>query len=173
MVKTLRVQRISVFGYVEGETEEIFLRHLVDLYAPQRRIHFLIRIAGGKGPAYILDKACRVRGNHAYYNHSFILLDTDVPWPATLRTRARSEHFELLGNTPCAEGLFLTILNSKEDHTIKSPDVCKREFEKTYTNGDSITRKNCGHLFPVKYLDSAKERIPVLARIIEIVSGRF
>lgn len=170
---TPRPQRRTTFGFGEGEAEIVFIKHLQELYAPPRLATFRVRPAGGKNPDYILTKAIRVRGN-VPYDHSFILLDTDVEWSDVLQAKARNEDFELIGNTPCIEGLFLSILNPGVEHAGRSSSACKREFEKTHLAAARIINdKDCQKLFAKAVLDKTRTRIANLHRLIQIMEGNF
>lgn len=174
MSKPIRPQGLSIFGFVEGDTEKVFLRHIIKIYSPNRKIYIPLHIAGGKNPLYMLNKASRVRGFTHSFDHSFILLDTDVPWPVAFIRRAKKENFELLGNSPCLESLFLSIVNPTVNHMNKSSQMCKREFKKNHMLGKPIiTSNDCNKLFPKKQLDAAKIRIITLDRLIEIIKGNY
>ena len=174
MAKVLRPQRLSIFVYVEGHSEKIFIEHLKDFYSPIRGIYIPVYVAGGKGPDYIVNKACRVRGANSDFNHSFILLDTDVPWSTTAIAIARKNSFELIGNTPCLEGLFLSVLDPHTDHSVKSSKVCKSEFrERHVLHSNPLESKDCSRLFPRTIIDTAMPRITNLDRLVTILRGNY
>lgn len=168
-----RQQRNTVFGFGEGEAEIVFLKHLQAIYAPPRLITVRLRPAGGKSPGYILTKAIRVRGN-VTYDHSFILLDTDIQWTGALKGKARGAGFELIGSAPCIEGLFLSILNPGVNHAGRSSSACKKEFQGTHLRATrTINDKDCRRLFTKAELDKLRAQIPRLHRLIEIMEGSF
>ena len=101
----------SVLIVGEGLTEEAFLRHLKSLYITRGcGIGLKIRNAHGKGPDHVVGFSIRQR-NNAAYDRVIALLDTDDPWPDKVVKRARQKKIELIGSTPCIEGLLLRILN--------------------------------------------------------------
>lgn len=172
MAKIVRAQKNTVFGFGEGESERVFLKHLRSLYAGNKTS---VRVddAGGKDHSYILKKADRVRGGIGY-NHSFVLIDTDQEWTPSLRSKAKKKAIELIGSGPCLEGLLLSILEPTINYGSWSSSNCKRHFQDTYLRSDrTITDTDCKRLFPKTTLDQAKVSIRALRRIIEIMEGNF
>lgn len=172
MPRSIRTQKNTVFGFGEGESENIVLKYLRSQYA-QNRTSITISDAGGGDPNHILKKATGVRSSYSY-NYSFILLDTDKQWTETLKKRARELKFELIGSSPCLEGLLLSILEpSGNFDDWPSPD-CKGRFKDKYLRPDRmITERHCGLLFPIALLNQARTRIESLRRVIEIMKGNF
>ncbi len=150
----------------------MFVKYLKSLYSPPRQIHVRVYTAGGKGPSYILNKAHRIRGGDSQYQHSFILLDTDVAWSSSMMKTAKARSFELIGNTPCVESIFLTVLRPGTDYSLKSSAECKREFKKNHMPRSNVfALGDCQRLFPKSLLDSRLSRIPPLERLINILQG--
>lgn len=174
MAKALKPQRLSVFAYTEGSDEKVFIEHLKDLYSPARRVYIPVYVANGKGPDYIVDKACRVRGLKSYFDHSFILMDTDIPWSVNATGKAKKSGFELIGNTPCIESLFLSLINPGTDHSLKKSNACKAEFSKKHIpHSNSLRPEDCARIFPKPLIDKALSRIPHLNRLVEILRGNY
>lgn len=172
MARTLRIQKTTVFAFGEGEAERIFLKHVRSLYAVNKTS---VRVddAGGKDVSYILEKAVRVRGN-LKYNHSFILLDTDREWTNPVKNKAKTKGFELVGSSPCIEGLLLTVLEPATNHSNRSSSDCKRAFQSSYLNGKrTLTDGDCKRLFSKSVIDGVISDIPILKRIIKIMEGNF
>jgi len=172
MTRVIRKQKNTVFGFGEGESEQIFLKHLRSLYSANKT-SVKVDNAGGGEPSHILEKAVRIRSNIAY-NHSFLLLDTDKEWKESLSDEARKKSIELIGSSPCLEGLLLSILEPRANYNNRSSSDCKRHFQDIYLNADrAITDVDCAQLFQKNILDQAKVGIQPLRRIIEIMEGNF
>ena len=171
MGKIVRIQKITVFAFGEGETEQVFLKYLRSLYA-NSKTSVKIDHAGGKDCSYILKKAIRIRSN-IDYDHSFILLDTDTKWTQSLVDDAKKNKFELIGSIPCIEGLFLSILEPKKDINVQSSKTLKKHFQNTHLGSARIiTDTDCKKLLPKSVLDKAKN-IRSLKQIIDIMEGNF
>lgn len=172
MTRITRIQKNTVFGFGEGEAERVFLRHLRGLYA-SGRTSVKIDAAGGKDLSYILEKAVRVRGGIPY-NHSFLLIDTDREWVTHLKIKAKKKGIELIGSSPCLEGLLLSILEPGINYGSRLSGDCKKRFQDTYLQADRmITDVDCKRLFSNTILNRAKTNIQPLRRIIEIMEGNF
>ena len=172
MKKNIRIQRNTIFAFGEGEAERIFLKHLRSIYSNDKTS---VRVddAGGKDVLYILEKAVRVRGD-IRYNYSFILLDTDREWTQTLKNKAAKKHIELIGNSPCLEGLFLCILDPKNNYSNHPSNECKKQFQNNYLHENrTIADIDCKRLFTKVIIDSARAKIKTINRIIEIVRGDY
>jgi len=172
MPKATREIRKTVFGFGEGETENIFLKHLRSLYSAGKT-HVTIDHAGGKAVTYILAKANRIRSFNSY-NHSFILLDSIPTWPSASLDFARKNNFELIGSEPCIEAIFLKILTPAIDLNGSNSQACKRRFCDKHLNGRRlISDSECKRLFLKSRLDSARTQILRLDRVIQIIEGAF
>ncbi|MFA5175499.1 MAG: RloB domain-containing protein [Patescibacteria group bacterium] len=172
MNKNIRILRNTIFAFGEGEAERIFLKHLRSIYSGDKTS---VRIddAGGKDVSYILEKAVRIRGD-IKYNHSFILLDTDREWTLKLKSRAVKKGIELIGSSPCLEGLLLCILNPESNFLHQQSNECKKQFQNKYLHQNRMmTDFDCKRLFTKIILDSAKTKIKSISRIIEIFQGNY
>ncbi len=146
----------------EGPTEEAFLRHLKSLYIYRRcGVALAIRNAHGKGPGHVVDFAIRQR-NNATYNRVITLLDTDDPWPDKIVKRARQKKIELIGSTPCIEGLLLRILNQPVPE--QSVD-CKQRIT-NFINGRLIIPGSYSELFTHEILEGQRVQIPELDNLL-------
>jgi hypothetical protein len=165
----MRDLKISVLAYGEGEDEKIFLRHLVQLYCMTRLINVTTATAQGAGdPVEIVHKSIRFRGVEKRDCH-FILLDEDKVWSDEMRALAEVESIELVGNKPCLEALFLEILNIPIPVDIGS-GKCKKLFESQCIT-HNFNEEECERLFTKSILNKARERIPKLNRIINILQN--
>lgn len=168
----LRQKKITVLAFGEGENEKIFLRQLDDFYCRSNKIAVSTSSAGGGDPTYILNRAIRFRRG-VKRDIEFILLDTDIPWPEEMTARATKEEIELIGNTPSLESLFLEILkHPPEEWKEKSTRKCKELFE-THCTGGRFNEEECARLFTKAVLNEARNRIPILDKIIKIMEGEL
>ncbi len=105
-----RKQRKTLLVVGEGQTEVAFLNYLKTLYCrASTSVKVTVQNAYGKGPENILQTAIRKK-KQAGYDRVIAVLDTDIPWTATLKKEAQSNDVDLIGNTPCIEALFLNLL---------------------------------------------------------------
>ncbi len=128
MAKKKRIirQRTTLLIVGEGATEEAFLKHLRSLYCADRQgPRVTIKNAYGKGPENVLQVAIRELRRAADYDQVAVLMDTDIPWTAQLHKKAREHDIQLLGCSPCIEGLFLRLLDKKVPD---SSTACKKEL---------------------------------------------
>jgi hypothetical protein len=167
--QVLRQKKITVLAYGEGEDEKIFLRHLVMLYCRRNKVTVSTASAGGGDPMYILNRAIRYRRG-VKRDFQFILLDTDKEWSDEMRTRAKEEEIELIGNTPCLEAFFLDILGSSEPYTTWGSGRCKEFFEKLCDSGN-FNEEECVKLFPKTLLNEVRGKNSKLDGIIKMIEG--
>lgn len=127
MAKGRRVirQRKTLLVVGEGATEAAFLSYLRRLYCSGKKgPKVTVKNAHGKGPEHVLDFAIRSQRGVAF-DQVVAFLDTDIPWTDALKKQAKQSEIELIGNTPCIEGLFLRMLGEP------APDVsanCKKKL---------------------------------------------
>ena len=165
----LRKRKITVLAYGEGEDEKIFLRYLVASYCRRDKVTVATASAGGGDPGYILNRAIRYRRS-VKRDFEFILLDTDKEWTEEMKSQAKEEGIELIGNHPCLEAFFLEILESTESWQGVGSGKCKEFFEKLCTSGN-FNEDECVKIFPKSMLNSAREKHPKLDRIIKMIEG--
>lgn len=162
-----RHSKRTVLMIGEGDTEVAFLRHLGKLYNERGcGVACNIRCAHGKGPEYILALPERY-SRTIQYDHSVVLLDTDLPWPEALVASARSRRVELLPSRPCIEGLLLDVLDIPKPETCRE---CKRTIKQLSIN--LLRTESYNTHFPKPSLDKRCDSVPTLCRLIEIMSGR-
>lgn len=133
MAKKKRIirQRSTLLIVGEGATEEAFLKYLRSLYCADRQgPKVTIKNAYGKGPENILQVAIRELRRAAEYDRVAVLMDTDIPWTAQLRRQAKEHSIQLLGCSPCIEGLLLRLLDKKVPD---SSTACKKELARYLT----------------------------------------
>ena len=167
-----RILRKTAFAFGEGESENVFLKHLRGLYA-DGKTQTKVDHAGGKDVNYILEKATRIRST-GHYDHSFILLDTVPEWPKSIILLARERDFELIGNHPCIEATFRSILVPGRNLNGDDTRAHKRLFSNDHIGGRNvISEVDCKRLFLKARIDSARKASTELNRLIEILEGHF
>lgn len=115
MAKGRRViqQRKTLLVVGEGATEVAFLNYLKRVYSSGKKgPKVTVKNAHGKGPDHVLDVAMRSQRGVAY-DQVVAFLDTDIPWTDTLQKQAEKAYIELIGNTPCIEGMLLKLLGKR------------------------------------------------------------
>lgn len=121
----------------EGLTEKAFLEHLKTLYIQRGcGVSVKIQAANGGSPESIFDYANSVTSQKAY-DRKAVLMDTDREWKSSLIKRANQKKINLIGSTPCIEGLILEILDLTIPH---ESDKCKTECSKQFKG--KLTDKN-------------------------------
>ena len=121
-----------------------------------------IRNAHGKGPDHVVDYAIRQCRN-ADYDRIAALLDTDLEMSETVRKRARAKKIQIIGSTPCIEGLLLKILG---EHVPATSDQCKGRISRTLparlTYPDDYQAN-----FPREFLDGRRGEVPELGSLLD------
>lgn len=165
--KQHRVRRtLLVVG--EGDSEEAFLKHLRDLYCGGGGgVAVTVRNAHGKGPENVVDHTIRQARIYSYDEH-VAFLDTDIPWTDKLKKEARKASIEMVGSSPCLEGLLLSILGKRPP---EKSDACKKLI-KQLLDLDLTERTSYGAAFPKAVLESARTRLPELDRLLRLYEGR-
>jgi hypothetical protein len=108
--KQVRKQRKTLLAMGEGKAEAAFLAHLRKLYCTNGKgVNVTIRNANGKGPGNVIATAIGAL-RITSYDKKLCLLDTDLDWTIENKKDAKRKKIELIGSTPCLEGLLLLIL---------------------------------------------------------------
>lgn len=158
-----RAIRHTVLLVGEGKTEWALLRHIRSLYISRGRgVSVKILNAHGGGPDQVVDYAIRQRENAAY-NHVAVLLDTDLEMSAAAQKRARLKKIQIIGSTPCIEGLLLKILNEPVPYTCAE---CKARITKLLAFRLTIP-DNYRTNFPKEYLEARRDIVPELATLLD------
>lgn len=170
--KEINCVKTTILIVGEGPTEKAFLQYLKELYI-SRDAPFSIKIESGCGgsPNSVIQKAIRLRGSRAY-DKCFVLVDTDKPLTPDLKLQKRMHQkprIEILGATPCIEGLFLAILQHPRFSPSKTAsDSCKYEFEKNYIAPDKKPdKRSYADRFSRTILEERRKQIPELDAILK------
>ena len=165
----MRQQRRTVLMVGEGFADCDFLRHLKTLYVGRSSNKTVtIKNARGKGGRHVLKTALdEVKHKGAAYDVVAVLLDTDTDWDDALRAKARKSKVTVFESTPCLEAELLRIA----DH--RAPEVsaqCKREFAQRFGHEAHDPDVWPEH-FQKALLDQAKNRVPVLANLLALLTS--
>lgn len=150
----------------EGTTEQAFLRYIKSLYISRGcGVGVTIRNAHGKGPDHVVDYAIRQCRNAAY-DRVIVLLDTDLVMSAAVRRRAGVKKIQIIGSTPCIEGLLLTILG---EHVPATSAECKHRYDRVFPERLTLPENYAGH-FPKELLDGRRAEVAELAELLDSLS---
>lgn len=167
MAKRIRHTRSTLLVVGEGDTEVAFLRHLRAIFCSDGKgVEVTIRNAYGKGPENVINTVtghCR----SVDYDHRMAFLDTDLVWTAGLKKEARAKKIEMIGSTPCIEGLLLQILG---ESVPSSSSVCKRKLQ-DLLGSDMTDRDHYGSRFSHEVLMAARLKIPALHALLNRFEG--
>lgn len=174
--KPARYSKTTVLIVGEGPTEKAFLQYLKELYV-SRESNFAVKIECGSGgdPKSVIQKTIRLRGSRGY-DKCFVLIDSDRPLKTDgeLKRRMRAKpRIEILKATPCAEGLFLSILrHPKFSQNNTTSDICKREFETSYISaGRKTDKRSYAGKFSRKFIDERREIVSELDAILKAMQS--
>lgn len=107
-LKKSRQVRKTLLVVGEGDSEVAFLKHLRQLYCSGGAgVTVTVHNAHGLGPDNVIQTAIALN-RMGGYDRVVALLDTDLPWPTVTQKAAKRARIELVGSTPCLEGLFVT-----------------------------------------------------------------
>lgn len=162
--RTRRVVKRTLLVVGEGEAEKAFLQHMKSLFGvgdPK----VAIKSAGGKGPKNVITEAMSTK-DASGYDSAAALLDTDLAWPNALVKKAQGKKIQLIGSSPCLEGLLLDVLGIKRP-TPNTSVECKKKFHQIL-KGKETEKDSYVELFPKEVLNSCKiNQIETLIKLIE------
>jgi len=159
---------LLVFG--EGFGEEMFLKHLKNLYSYKSNVAITIKKGKGGDAKNIVIDADKIPGA---FDRKIVILDNDKTKTEMTKARqeAKNRDIELIENIPCLEFLLITILDKKPSG--KNSDWCKSEFESKYLSKKKRREPNeYIKLFPKKLLDIKRLKILELDKLILIMEGK-
>lgn len=161
-------QRQTLLAVGEGKADAAFLRYLRGLYCSDRQgASVTIRNANGKGPSNVISTAfgaLRV----ASFDQKLCLLDTDIVWTDKNISDAKRHKIQLIGATPCLEGLLLQILDKSVP---TASDECKRQL-KSITGKCMFEAEDYSGYFSFELLQHARIRTAELDRLLILFEGR-
>ena len=158
-----RTARHTILLVGEGTADWAFLKHIKSLYVSRGcGVSATVRNAHGKGPKHVVDYAIRQCRNAAY-DRVVALLDTDLEMSAAVRRRAKSTKIQIIGATPCLEGLLLKILR---EHVPTTSAECKAR------TGDRLPAQltvpeDYQEKFPKHLLDEQRDEVLELGKLLD------
>jgi len=167
--KKRRQTKSTVLIYGEGLTEEIFLKHLKQVYSKAGNIAVTIRKGRGGSVDNTVVNASRYLGD---FDRRFVVIDDDRPRQEIMKAekKAARQNITIFKNTPCIEATMLSILNNGKRYSQKSTSWCKKEFKLSHVSqnkrGGLEERLECKKIFPKKLLDEQRKRNKILNGLI-------
>lgn len=156
--------------YGEGQSEEVFLKHLRGLYTRDSGVAITVKKGKGGTPEEVVKSAINYSGD---FDRRIVVIDNDKSQTEMKKARkkANEHNIELIENTPCLEAFLLNILEDC-DCKSKSSAWCKREFEKKYITKRKRTEMHkYEKFFPKGKLKKQRKRIATLNQIISVMEG--
>lgn len=165
--RKVRQVRKTLLVVGEGDSEVAFLKHLRQLYCSGGAgVTVSVHNAHGLGPENVISTAITLNrmGGH---DRVVAFLDTDIPWPVALQKAAQRARVQLVGSTPCLEGLLLGIL---QQPVPDKSDACKKSLHLRL--GHKLTdRDDYQAEFGRVVLDEARIRVVELNKLIDHFEG--
>lgn len=169
--KKRRFAKSTLLMFGEGLHEEIFLKHLKNLYARDSGVAVTIRNGKGGTAVDIVTNATREPGD---FDRRIVVVDNDKGQHEMERARAeaRQRGVELLENSPCLEAILLSILRNGTSFSGRQSDWCKSEFESNYLNKKKRTELGeYDKFFPKATLDTQRTNVLELNSLISLMQG--
>jgi hypothetical protein len=165
--KKQRQIRATLLAVGEGDTEEAFLKYLRSTYCSGNvGVSVTVMNAHGKGPGNVVATAVghlRMRA----FDRTLTLMDTDLEWTKKDRDAARKHKIELIGSTPCIEGLLLRVLGKPvPDQSAQ----CKKAIAQL-TKLDLTDPGAYSELISKVKLDAARLKMPELDQLLGLLEG--
>jgi predicted ATP-dependent endonuclease of OLD family len=176
MAKKKREIKQSLVLYGEGDTEEIFLNHIKQIYA-QHLKNKSLKVGSGNGgsPGSVLlslEKKILVVGDPTV--PVLVLLDEDKTLDKEAEKVCRKyPNIQISFSRPeCLEGLLLDLLQDLPKGGSVS-ETYKNHFQDKYLGSRNQTKKllkqKCQTLFPIELLKNRRENITVLQEIYQFL----
>lgn len=154
--------------YVEGYSEKIFLEHIRGIYARGNDVKVTIKSGSGGSPEAIVSEALREIGS---FDRRAIVMDNDgkIKEMEKAREKAKKGNVKIIENTPCLEGVLLSILETEKSYPNKSSSKCKKEFESRYISKQRRKDKEeYKKHFPKEILDERRKHVKELDILISL-----
>ncbi len=161
-------QRKTLLAVGEGKADAAFLKYLRGIYCSGRSgVKVTVRDASGKGPSNVIGTAIGAL-RISSYDKKLCLLDTDLEWTKENKSDAKRKKIELVGSTPCLEGLLLQILG----RAVPASSLdCKRQL-KIITGKDMFEAEDYATNFPYAELQNLRADIAELDKLLRLFEGR-
>ena len=161
-------QRKTLLAVGEGKSDAAFLKYLrAQFCAGGSGVSVTVRQANGKGPSNVISTAIGAL-RISSYDKKLCLLDTDIDWTNQNKIDAKRKKIELIGSTPCLEGLLLQILGRQSPSV---SDDCKRQL-KAITGKEMFEVEDYAVHFTYFHLQSVRTNIAELDKLLRLFEGR-
>ena len=155
-----RSTRHTTLIVVEGETEEVFLKHLKNHFGRDSGSLIKVKASQGNGDA-VLKKSIN---SFEAFDRRVAIYDADWQPQAKHLKAAQRKKIQILTCSPCIEGLLLEILGEKPP---SSSAECKRTLEQRI--GQSLTSlQTYERHFPLTLLTSCAAQIGTLRALLDL-----
>lgn len=159
-----RTARHTTLIVVEGETDEVFIRHLKSHFGKDSGSRITVRSARGNGDA-VLKAAIN---SFEDFDLRVVLYDDDCKPRSTLLKTAQRRNICILVCLPCLEGLLLEVLGEKPP--ITSPE-CKRRLQQRVQSSLTHPQTYARH-FPPLLLSSRAGELDVLRELLSLFNAQ-
>jgi len=161
-------QRKTLLAVGEGKADATFLKYLRSIYCSGGGgVNVSVRDASGKGPSNVIGTAIGAL-RISSYDKKLCLLDTDLVWTKQNKKDANHKKIELVGSTPCLEGLLLKTLG----RTVPASSLdCKQQL-KIITGKDMIDIDDYAANFGYDVLQNQRAIMPELEKLLRLFEGR-
>jgi hypothetical protein len=156
----------------EGDTECAFIGHLKGLYCP-RGCGTSVRVENsfGGSPNDMIRNAIKKKNSGAY-DQAFLLMDTDIEWPTESKNTAQENGIDLVGASPCIEGLLLWIVENNPGWCARSTDDCKRRLHQEHlSENNKLVSGKYAALLPRELIEERRATIAPLNSILSKLEG--
>jgi hypothetical protein len=161
-------QRKTLLAVGEGKADAAFLKYLREIYCSSGKgLKVTVRNANGRGPGNVIGTAIGAL-RISTYDKKLCLLDTDLVWMSKNTKDAKRKKIQLIGSTPCLEGMLLLVLGKTVP--ITSND-CKRLLMEI-TGRDMYNSEDYAANFPYDQLQYARTFIKELDKLLHLFEER-
>lgn len=150
---------IPVLVYCEGLHDQIFIRHLMQVYrAPDSLYYFDIKHGDGGSPKSLVEKALKMPGQ---YQERIVVFDNDrgINDLDAAEKAAKGKQVSLSYFDPSLEFVLLRIIEPHKDHSGKSTDDLKKYFHDNHINNRNRGNIDSYKIFSKELLDSSRKVI--------------
>jgi len=155
-----RFARHTTLIVVEGETEEVFLKHLKTHFGKDSGSRITVKSPPGNSDAVLKATLDRF----VAFDRRVAIYDEDRPPQEKHLETARRKMIQILTCSPCIEGLLLEILEEKPP---SSSAECKSRLKQRL--GQSLTNQQTYERhFPPALLTSLSEQLPTLRALLDL-----
>ncbi len=161
-------QRKTLLAVGEGKSDAAFLKYLrAQFCAGGGGVAVTVRQANGKGPSNVITTAIGAL-RISSYDKKLCLMDTDIVWTSQNKIEAKRKKIELIGATPCLEGLLLQVLGRQFPPV---SDDCKRQL-KAIKGKEMFEVEDYAIHFTYFHLQAVRANIAELDKLLRMYEGR-